>query len=85
MKEKRNIFQCLFVEWGTPTVAVMRSAHTLKCEVKHNEDIGMGHLGLNGQGIYGKVSFLEGICSNKHSCLSAAIAPKPEYVTKLFA
>ena len=35
----------------TPTVAVMCSA------VKRNEDIGMGHLGLNRRDIYGKSVF----------------------------
>jgi len=28
----------------------------MKCEVKHNGDMGMGHLSLNGSGIYGLMS-----------------------------
>ena len=42
----------LCVEWGSPNtswhinVHHVKNLHTLKCEVEHNGDMGMGHLWL---------------------------------------
>ena len=45
----------------------------MKYEVKHNEDIGIGHLWLNRWDIYGKVRwcfFWKYVCSKKNLVIS---------------
>ena len=66
------------IEWGSTNtswhidvhhVKNNISAHT-KCEVKHNGDMGMGH--LNGWGSYGKSELLLGGCAQKNGGLQGS-------------
>ena len=38
---------------GTSMFTIQKISAHMKCEVKHNGDMGMGHLWLNEWGIYG--------------------------------
>ena len=74
---------------STPTFIMWNFPAHMKCEVKHNEDMEWDIYGLNGWGIYGKVSYCFRVIRSKNiymlSTVSIAIAGWSKHWTLISA